>query len=107
MEIVNCQIRGRASQDLLFWVKSHQMDFHGPGETDEETNDLQTRHCMARYVESCLMHQNVEKSKSGLSRNQSLIMPGDYVEFTMKNARRKLEIPMPAAMPWQNTNKQR
>ena len=59
----------------------------------------------------CLMHHNVMRSKSGLLRNQSSTMPGDYVciyfidsedeefKFTMKNARRKLEIPMPAAMP--------
>ena len=57
------------------------------------------------------MHQNAKRSKSGLSRNLNSIMPEDLrgiffiepddEEFkrTMKNARRKLEIPMPAAMP--------
>ena len=74
------------------------------GETDEETNDLKTRHCVARYVEACLMHQNAKKSSSGLSRNQNSIMLEDCVGFTsfdpedeefkdiMKNAHRKLEI---------------
>ena len=28
------------------------MDVHGPGETDEETNNLKTRQCMARCVEA-------------------------------------------------------
>ena len=54
----------------------------------------------------CLMHQNAKRSKSGPSRNRSSIISDNYVvsddeEFrhTMKNARRKWEIPMPAAMP--------
>ena len=59
----------------------------------------------------CPMRRNEKKSKSGLSRNQSstnarrlrgihFIDPDDQ-EFKdiMKNTRRKLEIPMPAAMP--------
>ena len=40
------------------------------GETDEETNDLKTRQCMARYVEAyvwCIETQS--KANSGLSRN--------------------------------------
>ena len=45
-----------------------------------------------------------KQSKSGLSRNQSSIMPDNYVmmkklKHEMENGRRKLEIPMPAAMP--------
>ena len=50
------------------------------------------------------MHRNAKRGKSGQSRNLALIMPEDYAVFsllikrTMKNARRKLEIPMPAAM---------
>ena len=56
------------------------------------------------------MHQNVKKSKSGLSKNHSLTMPEDCVVFLidpndeefkdiMKNARGKWEVPMPAAIP--------
>ena len=58
----------------------------------------------------CLTHQNVKRNRSALSRNQSSIVPEDCAVFIlwswrrgfgdiMKNARRKLEIPMPAAMP--------
>ena len=55
----------------------------------------------------CLTHQNVKRNKSELLRNQSSIMPEDCVGFyfidledeevkdIMRNARRKLEIPMP------------
>ena len=57
------------------------------------------------------MHRNANKCRNGPSRNQNSIMPEDYVVFFfielddeeferfMKNARRKLEIPTPAAMP--------
>ena len=57
------------------------------------------------------MHPNVKTNQSVLSRNQSSIMPENHVVFyfidpedeefkeIMKNARGKLEIPMPAAMP--------
>ena len=59
----------------------------------------------------CQMHPNVKKSKNGLSKNPKLdnarSLRGIYVidpkdeEFKdmMRNARRKLEIPMSAAMP--------
>ena len=57
----------------------------------------------------CVIQQKTKQSKNGLSRIRSSIMPEDYVVSsslnqtmknlnTMKNARRKLEIPMPAAM---------
>ena len=59
----------------------------------------------------CLMQRKAKRSRSGLSRNQSSKMPEDRVVFffidhddeefkgIMKNARGKLESPMPAAMP--------
>ena len=59
----------------------------------------------------CLMQRKAKRSKSGLSRIQSSTMPDNYVvssslnqmmnnlKHTMENARRKLEIPMPAEMP--------
>ena len=59
----------------------------------------------------CLPHRSAKKSKSRPSRNQNSInvfrlrgiyfLDPDDEEFKdlMKNARRKLEIPMPAAMP--------
>ena len=58
----------------------------------------------------CLMQRKAKQSKSGPSRNRSSIFSDNYVVtsslnqmmknlHTVKNARRKLEIPMPAAMP--------
>ena len=53
MEIVNCQMHGQVAQDLFYWMKGHLTDFFMVrGETDEETNDLKTRQCMARYVDA-------------------------------------------------------
>ena len=52
------------------------------GKTHEKTNDLKARQIMARNVETCLMHQNVKRNKNGLLRNQSAIMPEDYVVST-------------------------
>ena len=78
--------------------------------TDKNTNDLKTRHIVASDLERCLTRRNAKKSKRGLSKNQSLTMPDNCVVFTSliqltKNARkfffkarRKLEVPMPAAM---------
>ena len=67
------------------------------------------------YGQTCgsvrLMQRSAKQSKTGSSRNQSSIMPGDCVVFSslnltmknsediMKNIRRKFKIPMPAAMP--------
>ena len=51
------------------------------------------------------MRRNAKKSKNALSRNQSSTTPDfidpDCEEFkdTMKNARRQLEVPMPATTP--------
>ena len=54
------------------------------------------------------MQRNAKQNKDGLSRNQSSIMLEDCVasyslnlmmKTIMKNARRKLEVPMTAAMP--------
>ena len=60
------------------------------------------------------MHRNGKRSKSGLWRNQSSMMPDNHVvspkddefQLTMKPARRKSEVPTPAAMPCTNTNKE-
>ena len=71
-------------------------------ETDKKANDFQTS----------LMRRNAKKSNSVLSKNRSLTLPENCMVFTsslilmdgefkdiMKNARKKLEVPMPAAMP--------
>ena len=51
------------------------------GETNEESNDLKTRQCLARYVEIyvwCKKKQN----KDELSRNQSSTMPVNWEEYS-------------------------
>ena len=80
-------------------------------ETDEETNNLKTRQCMARYVEIYVRcSQKESKTKIAIEepkidnarqlRGIFFIEPNDEgFKFTMKAARRKLEVPMPAAMP--------
>ena len=70
-------------------------------ETDEETNDLQDMSDASERKET--RKWAVEKPKLDNARNLSdtnLIDPDDE-EFKdiMKNARRKLEVPMPAATP--------
>ena len=84
------------------------------GETDEERNDPQTRHFDQRFEKISLTRRNVKKSKSRLWKHRSLTNPENYVcvcvvyftnlddgqfKDTMKNTRRKLEVPMPAAIP--------
>ena len=83
MEIVNCQIRGPDSQDSLSWVKSHRMDIDGPRwDLRENKRPQGPTNYGQKWGNICLMHQNVKKSNSRRSRNQSLIMPGDYVVFS-------------------------
>ena len=79
METVNCQIRGlvnypmhgQDSQDLFHERKGHRQDTHGPGETSFIL--LNERPLDGRHDEEFI--------------------------HTMKNACRKLGIPMPTAMP--------
>ena len=53
MEIEKCQMRGQVSQDSPYFLKNHRMDVHGPvREIDKKTNDLQTRHLVARDLEA-------------------------------------------------------
>ena len=78
------------------------------GQINKKTDDLKARQYMAGYVEAhvwCIESQR--EATVGNQRNQSSKTPRDYVVFsllipdeefecTMPNARRKLEIPMPA-----------
>ena len=79
-------------------------------ETYKVTNNLKTRQCMARYVEAyvwCSEKQSkqkwaIEKPKLDNARRLSGIhfidLDDEEVKDIMKNVRRKLEIPMPAAI---------
>ena len=92
--------------------KNLQMGFHGPGggwRRNKRHPGLIT--CGQRHGRTCQKQRNEKKNKSGQSKNRSLTMPEDWAVFTsliqqmrssrklFKNARRKLEVPMPAAMP--------
>ena len=79
-------------------------------ETDKKTNDLQTRHFVTRdlerYVWSVQANKNTKVGYRKTDARQSqkivciFVIDPDDGEFKdiMKNARRKLKIPMPAAM---------
>ena len=111
MKIENCQIRGRVSQRFILLNEKPPDGYTWSGGrlTRKQTNS-RPDNVGQMCGNICLMHQNAKKSKSGLSGNQSSIMPEDHVvsfiepededfQDIMKNARKKLEIPMPAAMP--------
>ena len=112
MEKKKSQMHGQVSQDLFSWKKAIWRMYMVLEEAYEETNNFSQK-CGNR----CLMHQNVKRSNSGPSRNQSSVMPDnlrgiffsepDDAEFkhTMNIARRKLEIPMPASNALQDTGK--
>ena len=80
------------------------------GETYEETHNLSSRQCMARYAETYVdiskkkakQRWAIEKPKLDNARQLRgifFIEPNDEeFKLTMKAARRKLEVPMPAAM---------
>ena len=109
MEIENCQIHGQVLQGSLYLLKNHM---HGPvRDWQENKRPPDQTLCGKRLGKICPMRRNVKRSKSGRSRNQSSTMPEDCVVFyfidpddeefkdIMKDARRKLEVPMPTAMP--------
>ena len=85
MEKEHYQMHGQDSQDLFYWTNINLTNVHGTRETNEETNNLTTRQIIARYVETCVWcSQNAKRSKSGLSKNQSSILPYDNgVSFSL------------------------
>ena len=103
MEIDNCQIHGHVSQDALFWVKNHRKDIHGPGGDWQENKRLQDpKSCGWKCGNTCQMHPNVRKSKNGpKTKTRSRQKFTWYLLHWSEGwgTRRKLEIPMPAAMP--------
>ena len=78
MKNVNCQMHGQVSQDSFYWMKGDLTDIHGP-ERDSRGNKRPQDPTMYGQIcgSICLMHRNGKRSKSGLSRNQSSIMPED------------------------------
>ena len=90
----------------IHFIEWEATDVHGPG-GDWRGNKRPEDPTMCRQIcgSICLMHGNAKKSKTGPSRSQNSIMPEDNVVlFSIELGdevfkRRKLEIPMPAAMP--------
>ena len=112
MKIENCQMHGQVSQDLFYGKKGHLTEKHGPGgrltrkqptsrpdnvwsDTWKHMSDASKRKAKQKWA--------IEKPKLDNARNLCsvfFIEPKDEdFKNIMKNARRKLEIPMPAAMP--------
>ena len=82
MEIVNCQIRGPDSQDLLHWKRNRQMGFRGlGGDWREDKRPPGQTLCGHRFGKICPMRRKTKKSKSGLLGNLSSTVPKDCVLF--------------------------
>ena len=110
MEKKNYQMHGQVSQDSPYWTKGHLMGTHGPG-WDLWGNKqplVQTMYGQ-KCGSTCPMQQKAKQrwaiEKQNLDnarqlRRIFLIEPNDEeFKLTTKAARRKLEVPMPAAMP--------
>ena len=93
IEIENWKIRGQGSLGSWNWTKNHQMDVHGPGRDWQESKrspdqtlcgQIFGKYVGCKKIALCLFrwYPAYEKFKE-----------------IMNDARRKLEVPMPAAMP--------
>ena len=94
MEKENYQMHGQASQDL-FLLNERPPD--GYCMVREETDEETTSRPDNVWPDMWKHMSAAAKSKSGLSRNQSSIMPDNFVVSSSMN--QMMEIPMPAAMP--------
>ena len=111
MEKEHYLIHGQASQDLIYWTKAHLKDTHGPvrlagKQTISRPNNVwpdMWKHMSDAPKRKAKQKWAMEKPKLDIARQIRgifFIEPGDEeFKLTMKSARRKLEIPMPAAMP--------
>ena len=110
--IENCQIRGQVLQRPRCWMqKTTGWIYLVRGETDKKANDIQTRLSLWPEIWKDMLEASkrrekqkraIEKPKRDTARKLRgiyFIDPADE-EFKdiMKNVRRKLEVPMPAAM---------
>ena len=103
MEIVNCQIRGQALPDSLYWVKNHRMDIHVPGGYWQESKWPPDQTLCGRWFGGIRLARRgakkcrwpIENAKLGNARklNGIYFIDPDDEEFKdiMKNASRKLE----------------
>ena len=112
MEKKNCQMHGQASQDSFYWAKCLLTDTHGMGR-DLQGNKEPLVQTMYGEIcgRMCLMQKKKESKQKWAIETPKLdnarqlrgiffIEPNDEeFKLTMKAARRKFEVPMPAAMP--------
>ena len=110
MEKENYQMRGQASQDSFYGTKGHLREKHGPGRDLRGNKQPQDPTTYGQWQHMSDAAKSKEKQKWAIVkpmldnarqlRGIFFIEPeDDQFKHTMKNARRKLEIPMPAAMP--------
>ena len=107
MEKQNYQMHGLASQDLCLLNERPPDGYTCSGDrlTRKQTTSRPDNVC----GNTCLMQQKAKRSKSGYRETKDryarqirgifFLESDEEFKPTMKNARRKLEIPMPAAMP--------
>ena len=107
-----CQIRGQVLQGSRYWMKNHRMDFHGLGGrlTRKQTTSKPDSLWPEIWKDMSEASKRREKQKwaiekpkldsAGKLRGIYFCDPADE-EFKdiIKNAHRKMEVPMPAAMP--------
>ena len=113
MEKENCQMHGQTSQDPFFGTKGHLTDIQGREERltrkhttsrpDNVWPDMWKHMSDAAKKKKAKQRWAIEKpmlDNARQLRGIDSIEPNDEeFKLTMKAARRKLEVPMPAAMP--------
>ena len=103
---------GPVSRTSRYWMKNLQTETRGPGTGQQEFQQHQDPIIYGqRFGEDCLKQLNAEKNSSGPLNNRSSIMLESWEASissiwmrlssreTMKNARKKLKLPMEAATP--------
>ena len=73
-------MHGQASHELFYWMEGHLTDIPGPKgdwRGNKRPQDSTTYGQICGSI--CMMQRKPKRSKSGLSRNQISIMPGNYV----------------------------
>ena len=94
MERENYQMHGQAPQDLFCWTKGRLTDIHGPGGDLRGNKQPQDPTMYGQICGStCLMQRKAKRSKSGLSRNRSSIMPEEYVSSSLNQMMNNFNTP--------------
>ena len=112
MEKENCRMHGQVSRDSFYWMRSHLMDIRGPGgEWRGNKRPQDSTVCGQICGSTCLMQRKRRQNKDigyrvtktrWCQKITLFFFEFDDEEYKriMKNAHRKLESPMSAAMLW-------